>query len=310
LLVRFLACELVDLKDILHIPDSIENTNRYQLPGLEVLALLCARFRTGHDLYWLTARYRRSRSWITTAINTLVFQLDERWKHLLDFDHKHLLHPDRLAEAAKAIYCAGAPLKTVCMFVDVKAMNICRPSWHQRQCYSGHSCTHCLKFEASTLPNGLVGHLFGPLEGRRNDNKLLEEGGLLEKMRQYAIQPGSSPDDPVEDRYFQLYGDAAYMFNAHMMRPYDSVFDDEPDKRAWNVLMSRCRMAVEHSFGIISQNWPFLDHTKQLCLFLSPVGRYYRVGVLLTNAMSCMRPNQISKFFQLRPPTARQYFHD
>jgi hypothetical protein len=300
----------LDLKDALHIPDSIENTNRYQFPGLEVFALLCARFKTGHGLYWLTNRYRWSRSWITTAINTLTTLLDERWLHLLDFDHKHLLHPDRLAEAAKAIHRAGALLKTVCMFVDVKALDICRSGLHQRQCYHGHSCTHCLKYQAATLPNSMVGHLFGPLEGRRNDNKLIEESGLLKKMKLYAVQPGSSLDDPVKDRYFQLYGDAAYMFNTQIMRPYDTAFEEDSDKRAWNVLMSRCRMAVKHLFGIVSQHWPFFDQTKQLRLFLSPVGRYYRVGVLLTNAMNCLHPNQISQFFDLKPPTLREYFHD
>jgi hypothetical protein len=208
----------LDFKDALHIPDSIKNTNRYQFPGLEVFALLCARFKTGHGLYWLTNQYQQSQLWITTAINTLTMLLDEQWLHLLDFNHKHLLHADRLAKAAKAIHRTGALLKTVCMFVDVKALNNCQPGLHQRQCYSGHSCTHCLKYQAATLHNGMVGHLFGPLEGWRNDNKLIEESGLFKKMKLYAVQPGSSLDDLVKDRYFQLYGDAAYMFNAQIMR--------------------------------------------------------------------------------------------
>lgn len=45
-------------------------------------------------------------------------------------------------------------------------------------------------------------------------------------------------------------------------------------------------------------------------LLSSPVGSYYRIGVLLSNAMNCLRPNQVARAFDLQPPDVADYFHD
>ena len=39
---------------------------------------------------------------------------------------------------------------------------------NQRAIYNGHKRVHSMKFQSVALPNGLVGHLCGPVEGKRH----------------------------------------------------------------------------------------------------------------------------------------------
>lgn len=48
-------------------------------------------------------------------------------------------------------------------FVDGTVRPICRPGEHQRALYNGHKTVHAVKFQCVALPNGLVGHLYGPV---------------------------------------------------------------------------------------------------------------------------------------------------
>ena len=72
---------------------------------------------------------------------------------------------------------------------------------------------------------------------------------------------------------------------------------------------STCSLEVEHGFGIVQKLWPFLNAGWKMQLYSSPVGRYYRVGVLLANCMNCIRPNQVSQYFNCRPPFLEDYLH-
>ena len=60
----------------------------------------------------------------------------------------------------------------------------------------------CLMFQCVITPNGLICHLFGPLEGRRNDGFMLHESGLLQEL---AREMNKANGDP-----YVVYGDPAY----------------------------------------------------------------------------------------------------
>ncbi|KAG0644790.1 hypothetical protein HOY80DRAFT_878037, partial [Tuber brumale] len=47
----------------------------------------------------------------------------------------------------------------------------------QRTCYNGWKCKHCEKYHAIGTPDGLISHLFTPVDGRRNDAFLGREFG-------------------------------------------------------------------------------------------------------------------------------------
>ena len=57
----------------------------------------------------------------------------------------------------------GSALDNCFGFVDVTFRPICKPGEHQRVVYNGHKRVHALKFQCVALPNGLIGHLYGPV---------------------------------------------------------------------------------------------------------------------------------------------------
>jgi hypothetical protein len=216
----FTAQELVLLAKVLEIPDAFITKTQCRFPAVEALALLCARLSSAADIHDLSAKHNRSQSSISEVINELSVYLDDTWKHLLDLDHDHLLSPVNLRRYAKAIYQAGAPLKTIWSFIDCTLRQVCRPSRWQRQAYSGYKKYHAIKFQALNLLNGLFGHLFGPLKGCRNDNFLAEESGVFEKARQHAFRVGTDENTPIGERYYQIFGDPAYGVSPVLISPF------------------------------------------------------------------------------------------
>ncbi|EPQ55484.1 hypothetical protein GLOTRDRAFT_93696 [Gloeophyllum trabeum ATCC 11539] len=307
---RFTYDEILEMVDAFDIPEVFTTSGRYQFEGIEAFCLLCARFRSAGDMYGLSMQYDRSQSAISECINELVEFLDDRWEHLLGCDSEHLLKPSELARYAKAIEDRGAPTQSVFGFIDCTIRRICRPTWFQRQAYNGHKKYHALKFQAVMLPNGIIGHLYGPVEGRRNDAFMLTESQLLDRLGTFAFREGVQEDAPLEERVFQIFGDPAYGIGYHIMSPFAGFGERTVEEKEWNGRMAAVRIEVEHGFGIVANLWPFLNAGWKMQLYNSPVARYYRVGVLLTNGLNCLRPNQVSQYFDCMPPELNDYFHD
>ena len=65
------------------------------------------------------------------------------------------------------------------------------------------------KFQAFSAPDGLVLHLFGPMEGRRHDMFLYRESEIYQVLQTFLL---------ISERQYYLYGDVAYT-----LRPYLQV---------------------------------------------------------------------------------------
>jgi hypothetical protein len=159
------ASELFEMVDSLGIPEAFATESRHWFTGIEGLCLLCAHFRSAGDMYSLAMLYDGAQSAISECINELVEFLDNRWEHLLQCEDQDLLYPLQLSEYAQAIHECGAPLNSIFAFINCTIQSMCHPSWHQQVAYSGHKKFHALKFQALMLPNGIIGHLYGPFEG-------------------------------------------------------------------------------------------------------------------------------------------------
>ncbi|KAF7317937.1 DDE Tnp4 domain-containing protein [Mycena kentingensis (nom. inval.)] len=307
---RLAAPELTHLAEKLGIPEVFKTQSRHAFSRVEALGLLLARFRTAGDMYALTAKFDRAQSAISECVNELVEFLDEHWEHLLACDSEHLLHPSQMAKYAAAIADKGSPLPNIFGFIDCTIRRICHPTWHQQQAYNGHKKYHSLKYQALMLPNGIIGHLYGAIEGRRNDNFLLSDSALLEKLAMFAFPEEVDENTPVEESTFQIFGDPAYGVGPHIQSPFSGAGERDEDEAAFNAKMSKMRITVEHGFGNVANKWPFLNAGWKMRLYASPVGRYYRVGVLLTNCLNCFHPNQVSEYFDCAPPRLREYLHE
>ncbi|KAE9406321.1 hypothetical protein BT96DRAFT_954974 [Gymnopus androsaceus JB14] len=291
---RFYAEEIADLATALDIPNPFITRTRSRFSPIEALGLLLARYRTAGETYLLSTQYNRSQSAISELVNELSEFIDERWKHLIEADSRNpALSTERLAEYAQAIHNAGAPLSTVWGFIDCTIRFMCRcPGRWQRQAYNAYKGRHALKYQAVKLLNGLIGILFGPVEGRP-----------------HAFRPGADANTDISRRYFHVFGDPAYGISPVLMSPFAGLGDRTEEEKEWNKAMSAVRIEVEHGFADLTRSWPFLNAWWVHRVFSSLVGRYYRIGVLLSNALNCIRPNQTAQTFDCEPPALEEYFH-
>jgi len=302
------ALEIIELVAVLKIPQPFLTSRRDSFDAIEALCLMLARFRSGGDIDELAALYDRCPAAISMIVNSTVEFIDIRWSWLLDFDTDGLLHPTRLREYAQAVYSAGAPLRTVWGFIDCTIRRICRPTDYQRQAYNGHKKFHAMKFQAVILPNGMFGHLAGPFPGRNNDCFLLNETSLIRKCEEHMVLVEHDPDGNETRTRFTLFGDPAYGVHPCLVSPFAGVGNRTDDEKRWNAAMANVRIEVEHGFAIVLAKWPYLNHYWKHRTYSSPVGCYYRVGVLLTNAHNCLYPNQIAQRFECQPPSLDDYF--
>jgi DDE superfamily endonuclease len=68
-------------------------------------------------------------------------------------------------------------------FIDGTLRRIARPTYNQRQAYSGHKRHHGIKFQSVYGPEGFYMHFYGPLAGCRHNSYMLRELGLLDQLR-------------------------------------------------------------------------------------------------------------------------------
>lgn len=95
--------------------------------------------------------------------------------------------------------------------------------------------------QAVTMPNGLIAHLYGPLEGRRHDAFMSSESGL-----QLKFQPLNAPNgDP-----YVLCGDPAYGLSRNILSPFHDVSLNSQEKE-FNKAMSSVRVSVEWTLILV-----------------------------------------------------------
>ncbi|XP_046860923.1 uncharacterized protein LOC124454159 [Xenia sp. Carnegie-2017] len=209
------------------------------------------------------------------------------------------MDPENLQVYANAIHEKGAPYENCFGFIDGTVRPISRPKKHQRIVYNGHKRVHSLKFQGVALPNGLIAHIFGPVEGKKHDAGMLADSNFHQDLEQNAF--------PVDGRPLCIYGNPSYPKRIHLQAPFrHGVITDR--MKEFNKQMSSVRVSVEWLFGDVINSFQFMVFKKNLKIGLSSVGKAYIVCALLRNSLTCMYGNITSKFFQLDPPTLENYF--
>ena len=146
-------------------------------------------------------------------------------------------------------------------------------------------------------PNGLIAHLFGPMEGRRHDAFMLAESGLSPKLSQFTQLNGQP---------FVIYGDPAYGVTQNIIAPFKGA-QITPQEHAFNRSMSKVRVSVEWAFGKITQYFTYVDFKRNSKVLLQPVGKYFLVAALLTNCHTCLYGSLTTSFFKCNPPSLERY---
>ncbi len=177
---------------------------------------------------------------------------------------------------------------------------ISRPTHHQREAYNGHKRTHAIKFQSVLSPDGLIIDLHGPEAGKRHDAYLFAVSGLQQVLEEHCV-------DGVDGVPYMWYGDPAYPRSAHLGMPFMGALL-APGQADFNRRMSAVREAVEWGFGKVTQYFRYIDFKPGLKVLLSPVGKYYRIAVLLANSHTCLNGSQVSEYFDCHPPTLEDYY--
>ena len=95
---------------------------------------------------------------------------------------------------------------------------------YERVVYNSHKRVHGLKFQSVALPNGLIGKLYGPVEGRRHDARMLKDSGLLNDLSRVGFN--------IRGEVLCLCGDPAYP-----LRPKGNVPVLTPEVEAFNTCL-------------------------------------------------------------------------
>jgi hypothetical protein len=115
------------------------------------------------------------------------------------------------------------------------------------------------------------------------------------------------PRNTNGDRYC-IYGDPAYGLKSWLLSPYKGA-QLTAGQQEFNRVMSGVRESVEWGFQRIVTYWAFVDYHKNQKLLLQPIGIYYPVCAILSNLLACYNSSQTAAFFQMQPPSPREYLH-
>ena len=220
--------------------------------GLEVLCTILSRFAYPHRLGDMVRVFGRSVPQLSLTISCMIDYLYESYNFLFESMQQPMLRPSELERYAKAIHDKGAAMSNCWGFVDGTVRPIARPSVHQEVMYNGHKRLHALKFQSVVTANGMIAHLYGPVEGRRHDCFLLKQSRLLQQLEQHSHTTQGEP--------LCIYGDPAYPLRRHLQAPFKGQLT--PERADYNKSMSSVRIAVEWLFGDIVNLFKFVDFKK------------------------------------------------
>ena len=180
----FTKGDLPVLKELLGVPDKITCQQGTTCSGEEALFILLKRFPYPCRYCDMVGHFGRNLTEICLIFNQLLDLVYEQHHHRLESWNQPFLSSEMLQSYADATYNKGAPLENCFGFVDGTVRRTIRPNYNQRVMYNGHKRVHAIKFQSVVLPNGLIGNLAGPFEGKRHDSTMLHESGLLTSLLQ------------------------------------------------------------------------------------------------------------------------------
>ena len=264
---RFTKPDIQRLADALHLSEKVVCTQGTVCDKIEGLCILLKRLSYPCRLTDMVPLFGRNPTEICLIFNNVLDFIYDSFHHLLNSWNQTMLQPINLSSYADAIHKKGAPLENCFGFVDGTVIRISRPKSNQNVVYNGHKRVHAIKFQSLALPNGIIGNLHGPYEGKRHDSAILHQSGLLVDL-QGAAWHNNQP--------LCIYGDPAYPLSVHLQTPYQGQ-NLTPNQKNYNKAMSQVRVTVEWLFGEIKTFFKFVSLKSQMKTGLSAVGKMYCV---------------------------------
>lgn len=195
-------------------PDKITGDNRVCETKVTALCMLLARLAWPNRLVDMHLKFGWKPERVSRIVNTLLKFIYETWQHFLTFD-LHRLTPEWLAAFTVLVHNREAPLSTCFGFIDSTLQEVACPIYGQEAIYNGWKRMHCLKYQVIVTPDGIIAHLFGPVEGLQHDAAVLTESRILDILDIHVYASDGTP--------LQIYGDPAYGISEHLITPFQGA---------------------------------------------------------------------------------------
>jgi hypothetical protein len=224
--------------------------------GVEGLCIVLRRLAYPCRLEDLEPVLWRTKVEISYIFNHVIDYLYNTHNHLLSDLSRDWLSYEHLRSYAEAVSDRNAPLENCWGFIiDGTVRPICRPQQNQKLVFNGHKRLHGLKFQSIVIPNGLISHLYGPIDGRHHDAGMLRESNVLAQMANHMTSPNG--------HIFSVYGDPAYpLGDGYIIPPYRGGAISR-NQMIFNKRMSAVRICVEWAFGKVLSLFAYLDFKKK-----------------------------------------------
>ena len=79
------------------------------------------------------------------------------------------------------------------------------------------------------------------------------------------------------------------------------------DKALYNRIMSSIGITVEWGFGVITEQWKFLDFRQSMKILECPVTQYYIIAAFLRNLCNCLVGSKTQLHFNAQQLTIDEY---
>lgn len=226
---RFTQQDVQTLVEVLQLPEEINAENGVKEGRVTAFCMLLKHFVYPARLADVEMQFGWERTRFLHISRETASIIFHRWKHLLRFD-PHRLTRQKLQEFALVMMNRGCPLDVISAIIDGTLRRNARPVRNQRIIYNGWKRVHALKYHCLVSPDGIVIHVYGPVEGHRHNETLYKQSGLEDLLEKHFWTPDGQP--------LFIYSDPAYGTGTHIMSPWKGVNLDN-DKHRFNVLMSR-----------------------------------------------------------------------
>lgn len=297
---RFTKDEIQQLVTLLKLPRTMTTAN-CSWSNLEGLCILLSRLCFPKRYVDMVRDFGRSKSQLSVIFNEMVYFINNKWSFLLNSFDQPWLQEQKLREFANTIHDKGCPFTNCIGFIDGKIVPNCKPIREQRELYNGKDRIHGLKYQSIVTPNGLIAHLYGPVEGSKHDSTLLRQSNILDTISNFTAADGTP---------LMIYGDKAYPISPNLITPFRGM-GITPQEAHFNQCMNHLRVSVEWGFGYVNKYFAFVNYPPNLKVLLQPIALYYRVAVLFANILTCVRGrNQISLYFDHAPPIVADYLKE
>lgn len=297
---RFNRADIELLANGFGLPERIITGTGNNVNRICAMCMVLRRLAYPNRLSDISSMFGLSPQSMSQIINTTISLVLEHRGHLIEnLNNLGWLDQNKMRYYSQAISNKGAAINRCWAFLDGTKREISRPIINQQEYYSGHSRTHCLKYQSLLTPDGMVVSLKGAWPGRRHDAGMFRESTLYAELEQKAV---------FGDEQFVIYADQGYGLMELLITPFaGQPADLQPDQLLFNNAMKILRVAVEWGFQKIITLFAFLDFKKNQKLLLQDLESMYKVGMLLTNCHTCLYGSQVGDYFLTEPPTLNEY---